>query len=71
MSSNAANNADAASQTHLGIAALLAMTTALGPLAIDTYLPAFPAIADSLGVNIHRVSFYIQGNRSRASASAA
>ena len=58
MNSNATHNADAA-QTHLGVAALLAMTTALGPLAIDTYLPAFPAIADSLGVTIQRVSLSI------------
>lgn len=31
----------------------------LGPFAIDTYLPAFPLIADSLGVTIHQVSLSI------------
>lgn len=44
---------------HPLIAALLAMTMALGPLALDTYLPAFPAIADNLNVSIHQVSLTI------------
>lgn len=44
---------------HLGIAALLAMTMALGPLALDTYLPAFPDIATHLGVSVHQVSLTI------------
>ncbi len=45
--------------THAGVAALLAMTVALGPLAIDTYLPAFPDIAAQLGVSVHQVSLTI------------
>lgn len=47
------------SQTHAGIAALLAMAMALGPLALDTYLPAFPNIATSLAVSVHDVSLTI------------
>lgn len=35
---------------HVQLALLLGMTVALGPLALDAYLPAFPDIADSLGV---------------------
>lgn len=35
------------------------MTMALGPLALDTYLPAFPAIAQSLSVSMHQVSLTI------------
>src|SRR5690554_7577022 len=31
------------------IAALLAVLAAIGPFAIDTYLPAFPAMAQALG----------------------
>lgn len=34
-----------------GIAALLASLSALGPFSIDTYLPAFPDIADKLGAS--------------------
>ncbi|MEQ6885895.1 multidrug effflux MFS transporter [Salicola sp. Rm-C-2C1-2] len=34
---------------HLQLALLLGMTVALGPLALDAYLPAFPRIADDLG----------------------
>lgn len=37
------------SPTSPWFAALLAALAALGPFAIDTYLPAFPAIAESLG----------------------
>ncbi|WP_430462827.1 multidrug effflux MFS transporter [Thalassolituus sp. LLYu03] len=44
---------------HAGIAALLAMTMALGPLALDTYLPAFPDIAEFLSVSVHQVSLTI------------
>jgi DHA1 family bicyclomycin/chloramphenicol resistance-like MFS transporter len=44
---------------HLGIAILLAMSMALGPLAIDAYLPAFPAIADDLQASIHDISLSI------------
>lgn len=47
------------SSTHAGVAALLAMTMALGPLALDTYLPAFPAIATFLSVSVHQVSLTI------------
>ncbi|MDX1587509.1 MAG: multidrug effflux MFS transporter [Oleiphilaceae bacterium] len=35
---------------HFQLALLLGMTVALGPLALDAYLPAFPAIAADLGV---------------------
>ncbi|MBU2953767.1 multidrug effflux MFS transporter [Marinobacter sp. F3R08] len=37
--------------SHLQLAILLGMTVALGPLALDAYLPAFPDIADGLGVD--------------------
>ncbi|MFW5969487.1 MAG: multidrug effflux MFS transporter [Halofilum sp. (in: g-proteobacteria)] len=37
--------------SHLRIAVLLGMTVALGPLALDTYLPAFPRIAADLAVD--------------------
>ena len=37
--------------SHLHLAILLGMTVALGPLALDAYLPAFPDIADGLGVD--------------------
>lgn len=46
-------------QHHLGTAILMAMTMALGPMALDTYLPAFPDIASSLGVSVHEVSLSI------------
>lgn len=36
--------------SHLRLAILLGMTVALGPLALDTYLPAFPRIATALGL---------------------
>lgn len=36
--------------SHFKLALLLGMTVALGPLALDAYLPAFPSIADSLGI---------------------
>ncbi len=45
--------------THVGIAALLAMTTALAPFALDTFLPAFPAMAASLGTDVHGISLSI------------
>jgi len=35
--------------SHLRLALLLGMTVALGPFALDTYLPAFPAIGADLG----------------------
>lgn len=37
--------------SHLQLALLLGMTVALAPLSIDAYLPAFPDIADWLGVS--------------------
>ena len=41
--------------SHLQLAILLGMTVALGPLALDAYLPAFPDIADGLGIDHGRV----------------
>ncbi|WP_020409119.1 multidrug effflux MFS transporter [Hahella ganghwensis] len=38
---------------------LLASAVALGPFTIDTYLPAFPSIAQSLGIELHDVSLTI------------
>jgi DHA1 family bicyclomycin/chloramphenicol resistance-like MFS transporter len=38
---------------------LLALAVALGPFTIDTYLPAFPQIAEGIGVDIHAVSLTI------------
>ncbi len=37
----------------------LGFTMMLGPFAIDTYLPAFPLIAETLGVSVHQVSLSI------------
>ncbi|KEF31358.1 Multidrug resistance transporter, Bcr/CflA family [Marinobacter nitratireducens] len=36
--------------SHFQLALLLGMTVALGPLALDAYLPAFPDISDALGI---------------------
>lgn len=36
--------------SHFQLALLLGMTVALGPLALDAYLPAFPSIADGFGI---------------------
>lgn len=36
--------------SHFQLALLLGMTVALGPLALDAYLPAFPEIADGFGI---------------------
>lgn len=44
---------------HFGIALLLALTVAIGPLALDTYLPAFPSMAVSLGTTVHQISLSI------------
>ncbi|MFV8819165.1 multidrug effflux MFS transporter [Haliea sp. E17] len=44
---------------HVGIAILLAMTMAIGPFALDTFLPAFPAMAVSLGTSVHHISLSI------------
>jgi DHA1 family bicyclomycin/chloramphenicol resistance-like MFS transporter len=38
--------------SHFQLAVFLGMTVALGPLALDAYLPAFPAIAADLGVSM-------------------
>jgi MFS transporter, DHA1 family, multidrug resistance protein len=38
----------------LGMTAMLAMLTALGPLSTDMYLPSLPAIAKALGTDISR-----------------
>ncbi len=45
--------------TPLAIVFALGFTMMLGPFAIDTYLPAFPAIAATLGVEIKVVSLTI------------
>lgn len=45
--------------SHLHIAALLAATMALGPFALDTYLPAFPEIAADLESDTHAISLSI------------
>ncbi|GHD43773.1 MFS transporter, DHA1 family, bicyclomycin/chloramphenicol resistance protein [Marinobacter persicus] len=37
--------------SHFYLALLLGMTVALGPLALDAYLPAFPDIADGFGIH--------------------
>src|SRR5699024_4931546 len=39
----------------LRFAILLGMTVAIGPFALDTYLPAFPEIASDLGVDLPAV----------------
>lgn len=44
---------------HFRLALVLALTVALGPFAIDAYLPAFPAIAASMEVSIHHVALSI------------
>lgn len=41
--------------SHFQLALLLGMTVALGPLALDAYLPAFPSIAAGLGVDHNQV----------------
>jgi DHA1 family bicyclomycin/chloramphenicol resistance-like MFS transporter len=46
-------------KTPLNFVLLLAMTMALGPLAIDTYLPAFPGMAKSLQTSVHQISISI------------
>ncbi|OZG70753.1 MFS transporter permease [Hahella sp. CCB-MM4] len=38
---------------------MLASAVAIGPFAIDTYLPAFPSIAEGIGIDIHEVSLTI------------
>ncbi|TCO76273.1 Bcr/CflA family efflux MFS transporter [Chromatocurvus halotolerans] len=45
--------------TPLAIVFALGFTMMLGPFAIDTYLPAFPIMAEALGVDIRQVSLSI------------
>ena len=45
--------------TPLAVVFALGFTMMLGPFAIDTYLPAFPLMADALGVDIQRVALSI------------
>jgi len=47
------------SSISISVVFALGFTMMLGPFAIDTYLPAFPLIADSLGVTIHQISLSI------------
>lgn len=51
--------------TRLRLALALGPLIAVGPLAIDTYLPALPAMADSYGVRVtdveRSVSLYVMG----------
>src|SRR5690606_38544920 len=44
---------------HFRLAAVLAFVVALGPFALDAYLPAFPAIATALGVTTGAVGLTI------------
>ncbi|GHE88968.1 multidrug effflux MFS transporter [Thalassotalea profundi] len=46
-------------KSHVGIAAVLAFVMALGPFALDTYLPAFPFIAETMNTSVHQVSLSI------------
>ncbi len=51
--------------SNRGFIWMLAGLISVGPLAVDAYLPAMPAIADSLGVSIHQIeltlSIYLVG----------
>ena len=42
---------------HRGLILLLGLLTAFGPMSIDMYLPAFPAIAREFGVDIAAVQY--------------
>ncbi|WP_226911311.1 multidrug effflux MFS transporter [Gallaecimonas mangrovi] len=53
------SNQQTHSHPNLTFAVLLAMTMALGPLALDTYLPAFPAMAHDLATSVGQVSLSI------------
>ncbi|HEX7046056.1 MAG TPA: multidrug effflux MFS transporter [Gammaproteobacteria bacterium] len=44
---------------HFRLAAVLAFVVALGPFALDAYLPAFPAIAIALGISTGEVGLTI------------
>lgn len=48
-------------EDHIPLSMVFALgfTMMLGPFAIDTYLPAFPMLAESLGVEIHAVALSI------------
>lgn len=50
---------NAHSTPPIRVAALLAMTMALAPFATDTFLPAFPVMADALHTNIHTIALAI------------
>lgn len=45
--------------SHFRLALVLALTVAIGPFAIDAYLPAFPSMAVDLNVAVHEVSLSI------------
>ncbi len=45
--------------SHLRLALVMAMTVAIAPLALDAYLPAFPDLAEFLGVSVHEISLSI------------
>ncbi len=45
----------------LGMTAILAMLTALGPLSTDMYLPSLPAIATALGTDVARAQLTLSG----------
>lgn len=47
------------SNIRLPLVIALATTMMLGPFSLDTYLPAFPAIADSLGVDTQAVALSV------------
>lgn len=49
----------AARSRRFRTAVVLALAVAIGPFAVDTYLPAFPVLADDLGVSVHEVSLSI------------
>ena len=43
------------------MAVLMAMLVALMPFSIDAYLPAIPEMAQSLGVDVHRIEQSLSG----------
>lgn len=45
--------------SNRGFIWMLAGLISVGPLAVDAYLPAMPAIADSLGVSIHQIELTV------------
>ena len=44
-------------QTNTGLILVLGLLSAFGPLTIDMYLPAFPAIARDFGVPVSAVQY--------------